>query len=91
MGFIDTIPKKDEKIVKKIKFKMRHKKTGMYYPVKRIEFFEDGSFEAVYETEEEQIAEHRAKGGHYCSSCGQVFYDKCFDETMVHLIIDEME
>lgn len=91
MGSIDTVKRKDEKILKKIVFEMRHKKTGMIYPVKSIEFFEDGTFEAVYLTEDEQIEEHRANGGHYCSSCGQIFYDKIFCETQVDLIIKELE
>lgn len=68
------------------KFKMKHKETGKIYPVKSITLWDDGQFEAVYCTEEEQIEEHVNNGGHYCSSCGSVFYDLSFDEKEVDLI-----
>lgn len=88
MSFVDEL---DLKILKKLKLKVRCKETGEIYPVKRIEMWDSGAWEAIYRTSEEQIKEHRAKGGHYCSSCGDVFYDEFFTEKTGELIVECFE
>jgi hypothetical protein len=87
MSFIDSI---DEKIVKGLVLKCREKKTGKIYPVRKIDFSNEDGFDVCYLTEEDQVEEHIAKGGHYCSSCGQVFYDEHFSFDEIELILEKI-
>ena len=93
MSFVEDL---DVKILKNIKFKCRVKATGMILPVKQVNFFNTEEYgfkdtEVITKTEEEYIKEHLAKGGHYCDSCGTVFYDDTYLLKDVDLIIEEIE
>lgn len=88
MAFVDTI---NEKIITKIELKCRNKKTGKIYPVRKIDFTDKYGDNVCYSTEEEQIKEHRAKGGHYCDSCGHVFDDEHFSFEEIDLILEKVE
>lgn len=86
MSFVDSI---NEKHLKKLEIRAKDKKTGEEYPVHKFLVHPDGDMCVLVKTEEEQIKEHKAKGGHYCSSCGQVFYDEWKDQNQVDIIIEK--
>ena len=87
MSFVDEL---NLRFLNKMKLKVRNKKTGKIYPVKELRYWDDYTWEAIYKTEQEQIDEHVANGGHYCSSCGQIFYDEFLDQRNGELIIDKL-
>lgn len=84
MSFIEDL---NLEIIKEIKLLARDKKTGKIYPVKEISFDYN---EVIVKREEEYIEEHKASGGHYCSSCGSIFSDKWFKLSDIDLVIEEM-
>jgi hypothetical protein len=87
MSFVDEL---NFKFLEKLKLRVRCKEDGKIYPVKRLDYYNENKWEAIYLTEGEQIKEHMAKGRHYCSSCGQIFYDMFFDQDNGELIVDEL-